>query len=101
MSRSSKHTYRTTIEMFIGGYDLANVELEISFSFTPATPESGRFGPVENYDPGSGHVVEDVVVTPADPKQELPAWIVDMIEASEEIRAEMIENALDQIGEDA
>jgi len=40
------------------GDDPGFVELRIHFLFTPGTPESGRFGLPENYDPGSGHEVD-------------------------------------------
>lgn len=35
--------------------DPGSIELRIHYEFTPGTPESGRFGPPENYDPGGGH----------------------------------------------
>lgn len=31
-----------------------DIELEVTFEFTPGTPESGNHGPPEDYDPGSG-----------------------------------------------
>ena len=39
------------------GKDPGCVELQIHFGFTPGTPERGNYGPVENYDPGSGFEV--------------------------------------------
>jgi len=31
------------------------VELQIHYFFNPSTPETGRYGSPESYDPGSGH----------------------------------------------
>ena len=33
-------------------------EVEVAFDWTPGTPESGNFGPPENYDPGSPELFE-------------------------------------------
>ena len=38
----------------IGKDDPGCVECRIHYEFTPGSPEVGRFGPVEGYDPGSG-----------------------------------------------
>jgi hypothetical protein len=53
MAHTSTHTLRITV-MEEDGDELEHVTLECVVSFTPGTPESGRFGPPENYDPGSG-----------------------------------------------
>lgn len=44
------------------GGDVPTAEVDVRVSFTVAwgSPESGRFGPPENYDPGSPDVIEDV-----------------------------------------
>lgn len=40
--------------------DDGETEVEVSFEFTPGTPESGVSGPPEHYDPGSGPEFSDV-----------------------------------------
>ena len=54
--------YSTTAERDPGG-DRPVVEYEATYTITPGTPESGRFGPPERYDPGSPPEVELVDVT--------------------------------------
>jgi hypothetical protein len=56
--RTIKSLLAFTFEYEAYGDDPGFVELAIHFNFTPGTPETGRFGPPENYDPGSGHEVE-------------------------------------------
>lgn len=41
-----------------GDTPTAEVEVEVSFSVAWGSPETGRFGPPEDYDPGCGDVVE-------------------------------------------
>jgi hypothetical protein len=53
----TRGTLPYTFEYAGYGNDPGFVELEITFGYTPGQPESGRFGPPENYDPGSGHEV--------------------------------------------
>lgn len=43
--------------------DNGETEVEVSFEFTPGTPESGAFGPPEDYDPGSGPEFWDMKAT--------------------------------------
>lgn len=56
----SRHNYTAEFQI-IDNYDEDNVltfEVDVSFNYTPGTPESGRLGPPEYYDPGSGSEVE-------------------------------------------
>jgi hypothetical protein len=43
-----------------GDEPTAEVEVEVSYSVAWGSPESGCFGPPENYDPGAPDVVEDI-----------------------------------------
>ena len=43
-----------------GDEPTAEHEVEVEYSVAWGSPESGRFGPPENYDPGSGDMVEDI-----------------------------------------
>lgn len=43
--------------------DDGETEISVEFSYQPGTPERGRFGPPEDYDPGSGPEIELVAAT--------------------------------------
>lgn len=43
-----------------GDIPTAEVEVVVSFGVTWGSPETGRFGPPESYDPGSPDEVEDI-----------------------------------------
>lgn len=58
-----RYTYATTLS-WGGDEPTAELEVEVSFSVawgSPGTP-TPYLGPVENYDPGSGSVIEDIRV---------------------------------------
>lgn len=56
-----RYTYACTITFGQDGEPgYSEVEVEVSYSVAWGSPESGWFGPPENYDPGSGDVVEDI-----------------------------------------
>jgi hypothetical protein len=56
-----RYTYAVCLSW--GGDDpTAELEVEVSFEVSPGSPETGRFGPPEHYDPGSPAVVEDIRV---------------------------------------
>lgn len=57
-----RYTYATTIYCDAEDVPFAELEVEVSYSVAWGSPESGRFGPPEHYDPGSGSVVEDIRV---------------------------------------
>jgi hypothetical protein len=59
---SSRYTYATTIYGVAEDVPFAELEVEVSYTVAWGSPESGRFGPPEHYDPGSGSVVEDIRV---------------------------------------
>lgn len=56
-----RYTYATCLN-WGGDEPTAELEVEVSFTVAWGSPESGRFGPPEHYDPGSGSVVEDIRV---------------------------------------
>lgn len=58
---SRRYTYATTLS-WGGDEPTAELEVEVTFTVAWGSPESGRFGPPEHYDPGSGSVVEDIRV---------------------------------------
>ena len=86
MSRDFSFAYESTIEMFLAG-EAMNFDVRIEYTFTPGTPERGRFGPPEHYDPGCGTDVsiasvqlsfegKDNWFTP-------DAWLIDAIGSNE------------------
>lgn len=58
MSRT-RYRYATTLA-WGGDVPTAEVDVEVSFTVAWGSPETGRFGPVEGYDPGSPDEVEDI-----------------------------------------
>lgn len=56
---AARYRYATCLN-WGGDTPTAEVEVVVSFTVAPGTPESGRFGPPENYDPGSPAEVEDI-----------------------------------------
>lgn len=57
-----------------GDEPTAELEVECSYSVAWGSPESGRFGPPEDYDPGAGDVVEDIKILTVNGKP----WPVDI-----------------------
>ncbi len=57
----TRYTYACTLSFGVDGEPTySEVEAEFSYTVSPGSPETGRFGPPEDYDPGSPAVVEDV-----------------------------------------
>lgn len=54
-----RYTYATTLS-WGGDTPTAEVEVEVSFTVAWGSPETGRFGRPELYDPGSPDEVEDI-----------------------------------------
>jgi hypothetical protein len=59
--KAHRYTYASTIQ-FDGDEPFAELEVEVSYEVAWGSPESGRWGPPEDYDPGSASVVEAVRV---------------------------------------
>ena len=75
MTRESKPPYRYACTLTWGGdTPTAELEVECSYSVAWGSPESGRFGPPEDYDPGAGDVVEDIKILTVGGKP----WPVDL-----------------------
>jgi len=67
--------YRYACTLSWGGDEpTAEIEVECSYSVAWGSPESGRFGPPEDYDPGAGDVVEDIKILTVGGKP----WPVDL-----------------------
>ena len=59
--RNAPYRYACTLT-WGGDEPTAEMEVECSYSVAWGSPESGRFGPPEDYDPGAGDVVEDIKI---------------------------------------
>ncbi len=89
-----------------GDEPTAELEVECSYNVAWGSPESGRFGPPEDYDPGAGDVVEDIKILTVDGKPwphdisygfmsdaDSEAMLVERLEDHEE---DMIANAVEE-----
>lgn len=75
MSPYNKPPYRYACTLSWGGDEpTAELEVECSYSVAWGSSESGRLGPPEDYDPGSGDVVEDIKILSVDGRP----WPVDI-----------------------
>ena len=62
-----RYTYATTLAYSTGEIPEADeVDVEVSFTVAWGSPEVGRFGPVEGYDPGAPDEVEDLKLLSVD-----------------------------------
>lgn len=102
---TTKGTLHITFEYDPYNGDPGTVELAVHFGFIPGAPETGRFGPVEGYDPGSAHeawlegaereVERDgkMVWTALIPGEWLESWCVSWLASRDE--AELVEGLTD------
>jgi hypothetical protein len=60
-----RYTYGASLS-WGGDTPTAELECEVSYTVAWGSPESGRFGRPEDYDPGSASVVEDIRVETID-----------------------------------
>lgn len=57
----ARYRYETTLAFgHDGEADYAEVDVEVSYEVDFGAPETGRFGPIEAYDPGSGDEVHSI-----------------------------------------
>lgn len=64
---SRRYTYATTLAYSTGDVPEADeVEVEVSFTVAWGSPETGNYGPPEDYDPGSASEVEDLKLLSVD-----------------------------------
>lgn len=68
-----RYTYAASLS-WGGDEPTAELEVEVSYTVAWGSPETGRFGPPEGYDPGAADVVEDVRVIAVDGRP----WPVDL-----------------------
>lgn len=62
-----RYTYATTLAYSTGIVpETDEVEVEVSFTVAWGSPESGRFGRPEDYDPGAASEVEDLKLLSVD-----------------------------------
>ena len=64
---SRRYTYATTLS-WGGDTPTAEIEVEVSYSVAWGSPETGRWGQPENYDPGSPDLIEDIKLELAEGK---------------------------------
>ena len=63
----TRYTYATTLAYSTGDIpETDEIDVEVSFSVAWGSPQVGRFGPVEGYDPGSGDEIEDLKLLTVD-----------------------------------
>ena len=53
-------TYFYEATVCLGEDESAEFDVKASYTVAWGSPETGRFGPVEGYDPGAGDVIEDI-----------------------------------------
>lgn len=82
---TQKFKYACTIE---APGDEIEMEVVVSYTVSWGTPESGRYGPPEDYDPGSPDEIEDIQILTIDgePYTGTPAriWVLAMVETYHE-----------------
>lgn len=104
MARTFK--YSTTLEFGSDPYaaDYGEVDVTVTFEVDFGTPEAGRFGPIEAYDPGSDDEIHTIRLVKVGERSapfgmahhsdaHFEALVVDKLEASEGDRERMLEIA--------
>jgi len=94
----TRYTYDTTVEL----PDETEADVRVTHSVWWGTPETGRFGAPEDYDPGAPSEVEDVQIVSIEghpePDAALVNWVKQAIEADyEEMIREAYETRMDRI----
>lgn len=100
-----RYNYTTTLN-WGGDTPTAEIEVEVSYEVAWGSPESGRSGPPENYDPGCGDAVEAITLEKVEgkprpwdmgygylPDDEFAQDCIEKIEASDWCIGEMIAGA--------
>jgi hypothetical protein len=94
----TRYTYETDIDLSDDGD--RETEVKVSFTVAWGSPESGRFGPPENYDPGSGSVVEDIRVEAIDGRPVNDGDAATVLEIVARLQADHTELMLDEAAEE-
>lgn len=97
---AQRYTYGTCISFGDDGEPgYCEVDVEVSYEVAWGSPETGRFGPPEDYDPGSPSIVEDIRVETVDgakrPWGRIPAFA-----GGDDELAEMILAKIDRLDDD-
>jgi hypothetical protein len=101
---ATRYRYETTLSFNPDRADFTEVDVGVSFEVSFGTPETGCFGPVELYDPGSGDEVHSIRLETVGGRKapwnlhfhsdkHFAALVVEMLEASEHHLSAMIEAA--------
>lgn len=91
---ASRYTYATTLSFGTDGEPgYSEVEVEVSYEVSFGAPETGRFGPPEHYDPGSGDEVHSIRLEKVEGKAR--PWDMGFGFLSDDAFAEMVEERLD------
>ena len=87
---ANRYTYATCLG-WGGDEPTAEIDVVVSYAVAWGSPETGRFGAPEDYDPGSPDVVEDLRVEKIDgrPVEASPGLLVPIMEKLEEIEGEL------------
>ena len=97
---ANRYTYATCLG-WGGDEPTAEIDVEVSYTVAWGSPETGRFGPPENYDPGSPDEVEDLRVEKIDGRtvEASPGLLVPIMEKLEDIEdalfPDLIANAVE------
>jgi len=85
-----RYTYATCLS-WGGDTPTAEIDVEVSYTVAWGSPETGRFGVPEDYDPGSPDVVEDLRVEKIDgrPVETSPGLLVPIMEKLEAVEDEL------------
>ncbi|MFD1189716.1 hypothetical protein [Phenylobacterium conjunctum] len=97
---SRRYTYSTCLN-WGGDVPTAEIEVTVSFTVSPGSPESGRFGPPELYDPGSPAEVEDIRVESIDGRsvEQSPGLLIPILEKLEDLHDELRDAMLAEAAE--
>ena len=95
-----RYTYSTCLN-WGGDVPTAEIEVTVSFTVSPGSPESGRFGPPELYDPGSPAEVEDIRVESIDGRsvEQSPGLLIPILEKLEDLHDELRDAMLAEAAE--
>lgn len=87
-----RFTYETTLAF--GNYksdEFRELDVKASYAVAWGSPELGRWGPPENYDPGSASIVEDVRVEAVEGYSAVgPQFAAEIVQKLESEHDEMI-----------
>lgn len=91
--RPARYRYGTTLAFGTDGEpSYSEVDVEVSYEVSFGTPESGRFGSPENYDPGSGDEVHSIRLETVEGKPR--PWLMGFGFLSDDDFAEMVAERL-------